>query len=100
MALVHKSLGKRIRQLRASSLLDSRGFVPLLLLPPSVTLAEVVTRTSLCDDCRAVRVSLPEPVRGLLFFGGGDEALVHTYLHIRILGAGRYQVQKNVLTPV
>ena len=30
---VHKSLGKRIRQLRAPSLLDSSGFVPLLLLP-------------------------------------------------------------------
>ena len=29
---VHKSLGKRIRQLRAPSLLDSSGFVPLLLL--------------------------------------------------------------------
>ena len=30
---VHKSLGKRIRQLRAPSLLDGSGFVPLLLLP-------------------------------------------------------------------
>ena len=56
---------------------------------PSVTLAVVVTRTLLCNDGRAVRVSLPEPVLGLLFFlGGGDVALVHTYLHVRILGAG------------
>ena len=55
----------------------------------SVTLAVVVTRTSLCNDCRAVRVSLPEPVLGLLFFVWvGDVALVHTYLNIRILGAG------------
>ena len=62
---------------------------------PSVTLAVVVTRTSLCNDCRAVRVSLPESVLGLLFFFGvGDVELVHTYLHIRILG------QTNVLTPV
>ena len=51
---------------------------------PSVTLAVVVTRTLLCNDCRAVRVSLPEPVRGLVSF----VSLVHTYLHIRILGAG------------
>ena len=56
---------------------------------PSVTLAVVVTRTSLCNDCRVVRVSLPEPVLGLLFFFfGGGVALVHTYLHIRILEAG------------
>ena len=55
---------------------------------PSVTLAVVVTRTLLCNDSRAVRVSLPEPVQGLLFFFlGGDVAVVHTYLHIRILGA-------------
>ena len=56
---------------------------------PSVTLAVVARRTSMCNDCRAVRVSLPEPVLGLLiFFLGGDVALVHTYLHTRILGAG------------
>ena len=55
---------------------------------PSVTLTVVVASTLLCNDCRVVRVSLPEPVLGLLFFfGGGDVALVHTYLHIRILGA-------------
>ena len=47
---------------------------------PSVTLAVVVTRTSLCNDCRAVRVSLPEPVRDLVFFvWGGDVSLVHTF---------------------
>ena len=38
---------------------------------PSVTLAVVVTRTLLCNDCRAVRVSLPEPVLGFCSFLGG-----------------------------
>ena len=49
---------------------------------PSVTLAVVVRRTSLCNDCRAVRVSLPdEPVRGLVSF----VSLVHTYLHLSLI---------------
>ena len=47
---------------------------------PSVTLAVVVTRTSLCNDCRAVRVSLPEPALGLLFFFGGRGCSPGTYV--------------------
>ena len=55
---------------------------------PSVSLAAVVTRTLLCIVCRAVRVSLPERVLGVLFLFFGDVALVHTYLHIGMLGSG------------
>ena len=47
---------------------------------PSVTLAVVVTRTSLCNDCRALRVSLPEPVQGLLFFFWGRGCSPGTYV--------------------
>ena len=49
---------------------------------PSVTLAVVVTRTLLCNDYRAVRVSLPEPVLGLLFFFLERGYQVHTSWHI------------------
>ena len=73
---------------------------------PSVTLAVVVTRTSLCNDCRAVRVSLPEPTLGLLFsFGGGDVApgtyaSTYTYLGSRLIPGTDKRAQTSLRTYV
>ena len=64
---------------------------------PSVTLAVVVTRTSLCNDCRAVRVSLPEPVLGLLFFFRGS---TYTYLGSRLIPGTNKRAQTSLRTYV
>ena len=61
---------------------------------PSVTLTVVVTRTLLCNDCRVVRVSLPEPVLGLLFFilgrGCSPGTYVSTYTYLGSRADMRY----------
>ena len=106
---VHKSLGKRVRQLRAPSLLDSSGFVPLLLLPAlrqagrdcsalsALFHVLVVVRFSswpmmaeLCISVVRFYFVFLEQFHQEAFcsFFFWDVALVHKYVHRRILGAG------------
>ena len=64
---------------------------------PSVTLTVVVASTLLCNDCRVVRVSLPEPVLGLLFFLGGRGCSPGTYVSTYTYLGSRAEIRTYVV---